>query len=60
MRIVAPSYCRPAWVRHLRAQGATLAEIAGVLGMSALEVARLASRSTHKPATSNVPKRLTR
>lgn len=44
MKIAAPSYCRRAWVAFLRGQGATLAEIAGALGMSVFEVARMAAR----------------
>jgi DNA-binding transcriptional regulator LsrR (DeoR family) len=49
MKIAAPGYCRAAWVRYLRAQGATLAEIAAALGVTTLEAARMAARSMRRP-----------
>lgn len=39
--IYAPRYCRRAWARFLRRQGATFREIAGALNLSEIEVARL-------------------
>lgn len=39
--IRSPSCCRRAWVAHLRAQGASTAEIARALGIQQLEVRRL-------------------
>lgn len=38
--IKAPGFCRPAWIRFLRREGASITEIASALQMCDLEVAR--------------------
>lgn len=53
--IRGPAFCRRAWVKFLRQQGASATEIAAALGMSELEVARLAPRPTARPARRRWP-----
>lgn len=52
MNIRSPAFCRRAWARFLRRQGASIAEIASALGMSEIEAARLArSQAWHRFGT---------
>ena len=56
----APAFCRRAWVRFLRSQGATIGETAAALGLTEIEVARLSINAKRPTSKRTGRQRLTR